>query len=69
MILTGFVRRIAKRQLTCCAEKNTKGPIGEAQRRPSRAKPLDPALPVLFLASGGARMGTAQEFTVAGGWA
>ena len=27
------------------------------------------SLPVLFLACGGARMGTAQEFTVAGGWA
>lgn len=65
-VLPGWV--MTDRQLRLWVNEAAEQQIDRSQCLPGRLQPMDLARIVLFLASDDARMCTAQEFTVDGGW-
>jgi NAD(P)-dependent dehydrogenase (short-subunit alcohol dehydrogenase family) len=66
-VLPGWV--MTERQLKLWLDAEGQARIGRSQCLKGRIMPVDLARMVLFLASDDARMCSAQEFTVDGGWA
>jgi NAD(P)-dependent dehydrogenase (short-subunit alcohol dehydrogenase family) len=65
-VVPGWV--MTERQVTLWLDEEGERTIDRMQSVRGRIKPVDVARMVLFLASDDARMCTAQEFTVDGGW-